>query len=259
MRPSFPRRFLLAGLAALSLVAIPLRAAADEVVVFAAASLGTALDRISAEWTGDTGEELLISYAGSSALARQIEQGAPADIFISASSDWMDALETSGDIRPETRRDLLGNTLVLIAHGSDAPEVEISAQLDLSGLLGDERLAMAMVDSVPAGMYGKSALTALGLWDGVQAKVAQGDNVRAALTLVEQGEAPFGIVYATDARASDMVSIIGTFPADTHAPIVYPAALTTQGDNPAAEAFLSYLTTDAARAIWQAEGFAVLN
>lgn len=253
------RRSLLAAIATFSLVAAPVRAAADEVVVFAAASLATALDRIAADWTTATGNQTVISYAGSSALARQIEQGAPADLFISASTDWMDALESSGDIRPETRRDLLGNRLVLIAHGAGLPKVEINPELDLSGLLGDERLAMAMVDSVPAGVYGKAALTALGLWDGVEAKVAQGDNVRAALTLVEQGEAPFGIVYATDAAASDAVSIIGTFPADSHAPIVYPAALTAQSENPATEAFLSYLGTDDARAIWQDEGFAVFD
>jgi molybdate transport system substrate-binding protein len=259
MQSRLLRSSFFAALAAVTVLALPLRAAAEDVTVFAAASLGTALDRIAAEWTAETGNTTTISYAGSSALARQIEQGAPADIFISASADWMDALETGGEIRPETRRDLLGNTLVLIAHGTGAAPVEIGPDLDLSALLGDGRMAMALVDSVPAGVYGKAALTALGLWDSVEAKVAQGDNVRAALTLVEQGEAPFGIVYATDAAASENVTVIGTFPAETHAPIVYPAAVTAQSQSPVAKEFLGYLGTPGARAIWLDEGFTVFD
>lgn len=254
------RRPLLASLMALTLTlsALPLRAAAD-VTVFAAASLTTALDRVAAAWTQETGQTVTLSYAGSSALARQIQEGAPADIFISASTDWMDALAASGDLRADTRRDILGNTLVLIAHGKDAAPITLDATLDLPALLGDGRLAMALVDAVPAGVYGKAALTHLGLWDAVAPQVAQADNVRAALAFVARGEAPLGITYATDAAAEDNVTIIGTFPADSHAPITYPAAITAQSDAPKAADFLTFLSSDTARAIWQDAGFTVLD
>lgn len=252
------RRPVLATLMALTLAAVPLRAGAD-VTVFAAASLTTALDRVAAAWTAQTGQTATLSYAGSSALARQIQQGAPADIFISASTDWIEALAASGDLRPGTRRDILGNRLVLIAHGPDAPPVTLDATLDLPALLGGGRLAMALVDAVPAGVYGKAALTHLGLWDAVAPQVAQADNVRAALAFVARAEAPLGIVYATDAAAEDRVTVIGTFPADSHAPITYPAAITAQSDSPQAHAFLAFLASDSARAIWQDHGFTVLD
>lgn len=229
-------------------------ALAQQVTVFAAASLTDALDRIAADWSGETGHDVVMSYAGSPALARQIQAGAPADLFISASTDWMDALEASGDIRPGTRRDLLGNSLVLIAHGPARP-VTIDAELDLPGLLAGGRLSMAMVDSVPAGVYGKAALTHLGLWDAVAPMVAQSENVRTALAFVARDEAPLGIVYATDAVRQADVSVIGTFPHESHAPITYPAALTAQSDNPEAQAFLDYLASDAARAVWSEFGF----
>lgn len=256
------RRPVLAALAALLLaplgaVAQPRPAAADQVTVFAASSLTTALDRVAALWTAETGHAVTLSHAGSPALARQIQQGAPADIFISASPDWMQALDASGDLRAGTRRDILGNRLVLIAHGRDAAPVTLDATLDLAGMLGDGRLAMAMVDAVPAGVYGRAALTALGLWDSVAPKVAQADNVRAALVFVARGEAPLGIVYATDAAVSDNVTVIGTFPADSHAPITYPAAITAQSDSAVAGEFLAFLSSDKARAIWQDFGFTV--
>ncbi len=244
-------RFLATLAFVLSLAAAP-AAAADRITVFAAASLKTALDRIAADWEG---AEVVLSYAGSSALARQIEAGAPADIFISASPDWMDALAGQGLIRPETRVDLLGNSLVLVRHGAGAAPVEIGADFDLLAALGDGRLAMALVDAVPAGIYGREALTALGFWDSVAARVAQADNVRAALALVALGEAPLGIVYATDARAEPRVSVAAVFPADAHAPIVYPAALTAEAD-PDSAGFLAYLQSEAARAVFAAEGFA---
>lgn len=253
-----PRRTPLLALLALTLLALPLRAAAD-VTVFAAASLTTALDRVAAAWTDQTGQRVTLSYAGSSALARQIQQGAPADIFISASTDWMDALAASGDLRADTRRDILGNTLVLIANGKDARPVTLDATLDLPALLGEGRLAMALVDAVPAGIYGKAALTHLGLWDATAPQVAQADNVRAALAFVARGEAPLGITYATDAAAEDNVTVIATFPADSHPPITYPAALTAQGDSPQAQDFLTFLSSDTARAIWQAAGFTTLD
>jgi len=245
-----PDRLALA--ACMALIASP--ALADDVTVFAAASLTDALDRIAAQWSEETGQMAVMSYAGSSALARQIQQGAPADIFISASEDWMDLVQASGDIRPDTRRDLLGNSLVLIAHGNAAP-VTIDRNLDLPGLLNGGRLSMAMVDSVPAGIYGKAALTSLGLWDEAAPLVAQSDNVRAALAFVARNEAPLGIVYATDAAVQDEVSIIGTFPADSHDRIVYPAAMTAQSSSDQAQAFLDYLSSDKAREIWRSFGF----
>lgn len=244
-----------ACLAALVLIVAPFRAAADEVLVFAASSLTTALDRVAEVWTARTGNAAVISYAGSSALARQIGQGAPADIFISASADWMDEVASSGDLREGTRRDITGNALVLIAHGRDVPPVTIGADLDLVAMLGDGRLSMALVDAVPAGVYGKAALTALGLWDGVAPLVAQSDNVRAALAFVARNEAPLGIVYATDAAAEDDVTVIGPFPPESHPSIVYPAAITARSDSPVAGDFLDFLTSDAARAIWHDFGF----
>ncbi|MEH6721124.1 MAG: molybdate ABC transporter substrate-binding protein [Aurantimonas endophytica] len=259
MRKALPRRAIVAALAVVGIALAPIKAAADEVVVFAAASLTNALDRVAAGWTAETTHAAVISYAGSSALARQIQQGAPADIFISASVEWMDAVADTGDLREGTRRDLLGNTLVLIAYGRDVPPVTVDANLDLAGMLGDGRLAMALVDAVPAGIYGKAALTSLGLWDGVAARVAQTDNVRAALALVARNEAPLGIVYATDAAAEDDVSVIGTFPAASHAPIVYPAGITAESKSPVAADFLDYLGSDAARVIWEAEGFTVIE
>lgn len=246
----------LALVASLVLVAIPLRAASGEVTVFAAASLTDALGEVAEAWAAETGHHAVLSFGGSSALARQIQQGAPADIFISASADWMDTLEASGDLQAGSRRDILGNTLVLIAHGDRAP-VAIDQNLDLAGMLGEGRLAMALVGAVPAGVYGKAALSALGLWDSVAPQVAQADTVRAALAFVAQGEAPLGIVYATDAAAEDGVSVIGTFPEASHPPITYPAAITAEAASPVAAEFLDYLGSEPARAIWEAAGFGV--
>jgi molybdate transport system substrate-binding protein len=257
---TFRSRQAVAGaLTALTFFSAPSTAAADEVTVFAAASLTNALDRVAEAWTAETGHTAVMSYAGSSALANQIQEGAPADIFISASVDWMDAIAASGDLREGTRRDILGNTLVLIAHGRDVQPVNIDERLDLVGMLGDERLAMALVDAVPAGIYGRAALTSLGLWDSVEPLVAQSDNVRAALAFVAQNEAPLGIVYATDAAVEDNVTIIGTFPAGSHDPITYPAGITAQSESPVAQEFLDYLTSDTARTIWQEFGFSVLE
>jgi molybdate transport system substrate-binding protein len=244
---------------ALALSCLPASARADQITVFAAASLTPALDRVAAAWGAATGHGVTLSYAGSSALARQIQQGAPADIFIAASSDWMDALTASGDLRADSRRDILSNRLVLIAHGRNLPPVALDDSLDLPALLGEGRLAMALVDAVPAGIYGRAALTALGQWEAVAPRVAQADNVRAALAYVARNEAPLGIVYATDAAASDQVSIIATFPADSRPTITSRAALTAQTTNPAAAAFLTYLTTPAARTIRAAAGFLPLD
>jgi molybdate transport system substrate-binding protein len=231
-------------------------ASADEVVVFAAASLKTALDPIAADFQTATGHRVTVSYAGSNALAQQIIQGAPADIFISAAVNWMDEVERNA--LTTTRKDLLGNRLILIAHGKDAPLVEITPQLDLAPLLNGGKLSMAMVDAVPAGQYGKEALHSLGLWDAVAASVAQSENVRAALALVAQGEAPLGIVYATDATAEDNVTVLGTFPPDSHKPITYPAALLTNAQDDADRAFFEALSSSEAAAHFSAQGFTVL-
>lgn len=251
------RRAALVALTAVALAFAPLRAAAEGVLVFAAASLTGALDAVAADWTNRTGQAVTVSYAGSAALAAQIRQGAPADIFISASRDWMDVLDQAGELRPGTRHDILGNRLVLIAHGRGVPPVQIDPSLDLPGMLAGGRLSMALVEAVPAGIYGRQALEALGLWDGVAPHVAQSDNVRAALAFVALGEAPLGVVYATDAAAADNVTVIGTFPQGSHDPIVYPAAITAEAANPEAQAFLDHLTANTARAIWARHGFVV--
>lgn len=255
-----PTRLCLAAL--LGTLAAP--ALADEVVVFAAASMKTALDVVAADFTASTGHQVTISYAGSNALAKQIIAGAPADIFISAAVNWMDEVEKAGLVAAGTRSDLLGNSLVLIGHGKDAAAVTIAPGFDLAGLLGPEgaepqKLAMALIDSVPAGQYGKAALQSLGLWETVAPSVAQADNVRAALALVATGEAPYGITYATDAAAEDNVTIVGTFPADSHPPIRYPAALLTGAADDADRAFLAALSADAADRVFAAEGFTLLD
>jgi len=250
------RRLLAVSALAIGLAA---PAMADEVVVFAAASMKTALDAVAADFQTATGHTVTISYAGSNALAKQIIEGAPADIFISAAVNWMDEVEKAGLVADGSRTDLLGNTLVLIAHGKGAAPVAIASGFDLAGLLGDNKLAMALVDSVPAGQYGKAALESLGVWPAVEPLVAQSDNVRAALALVSTGEAPLGIVYASDAAADDNVTVVGTFPADSHPAIVYPAALLTGAADAADRAFFEALSSDAADARFAAEGFAILN
>jgi molybdate transport system substrate-binding protein len=251
-----PRGLALATLIAATLAA-PLRA--EEGVIFAAASLKTARDEVAAGFEASTGHSVTISYAGSGQLAKQIIEGAPADIFISAAETWMDSVDQAGLVVPGQRRDLWGNDLVLIAHGTGASPVEIGPELDLAALLGGGMLSMAMVDAVPAGQYGKQSLEALGLWDGVAPFVAQSENVRAALALVVTGEAPYGIVYASDAVAGDDVTVVGKFPKTSHAPITYPAALLTEAADAADRAFFDALSADAADATFAAQGFKILN
>ena len=229
------------------------QAALADVTVFAAASLKTALDQIVADWTAQTGTAVTLSYGGTPALAKQIAEGAPADVFLSASTAWMDDLQDKALIKEASRRDLLGNSLIMVATGKAEP-VTIDATLDLTGLLEGGRLSMALVGSVPAGQYGKEALESLGLWAAVEPSIVQSENVRAALHLVALGEAPLGIVYASDAIAEPGVTVIGTFPEDSHAPIVYPGALTATASAEAA-AFLDHLSDPAARAVFQANGF----
>jgi molybdate transport system substrate-binding protein len=240
--------------------AMPLKpaSAADKVVVFAAASLKNALDNVNAAWKAETGKEATVSYAASSALAKQIESAAPADIFISADLQWMKYLSDKKLIKPGSEIELLGNRIVLIAPKDSKAEIAIAPGFDLAALLGDGKLAMADVKAVPAGKYGKAALEKLGVWASVEGKVAQAENVRAALKLVSIGEAALGIVYQTDANAEPGVKVIGTFPADTHEPIVYPVGLTMESKNADAEAFVKFLQSAKAKELFEAEGFTFL-
>ena len=260
MDGSMRRRGLL-GLA-LASAAVPLAMARGEdanLVVFAAASLKNALDEVAIGWSKEGGKPMpRISYAASSALAKQLEQGAPADLFVSADIDWMDYVAKKGLIRAETRVDLLGNKIVLIAPRDSKVAIAVKPGFDLAKALGDGKLAMGNVDAVPAGKYGKAALQKLGAWDGVKDKIAQADNVRAALVLVARGEAPLGIVYSTDAAVEPDVKIVGTFPDDSHKPIIYPAAVLESSKSPDAVPFLDYLKGPKARPAFEKQGFTVL-
>ena len=239
------------------LAGVPARAA-ERVNVFAAVSLKTALDGIAAAWTEETGLDASLTYAASSALARQIEAGAPADVFISADRDWMAYLTARGLAASGDVVTLLGNQIVLIAPKDSPAETRIEANFPLARLLKDGRLAMGDVKAVPAGKYGKAALENLGVWASVEGRIAQAENARAALKLVATGEATLGIVYATDARAEPAVKVIGQFPADSHQPIVYPAVVIAASSNPGAAAFMAYLQSAAARALFEVQGFTYL-
>jgi molybdate transport system substrate-binding protein len=230
---------------------------AAPVTVFAAASLTDSLKAVADAYKTRTGASVTLSFGASSTLARQIEQGAQADIFMSADTDWMDYLEKGGHIAGGTRKNLLGNQLVLVAASDARPVPRIVPHFDLAGALGDGKLALADPSSVPAGKYGKAALTALGVWDSIAPKVAAAENVRVALEYVARGEAPYGIVYATDARVAPSVHVVGVFPENTHPPIVYPAALTKTA-SPAARNFLTFLNGAEARAMFEKAGFTVL-
>ena len=250
------RRLLLAALMA---IAVPASAKAQDLLVFAAASLKTALDEIKAGQSIVPPAQVKISYAASSALARQIEAGAPADLFLSADLDWMDYVERKKLVKPGTRSTLLGNRIVLIAPADSKASVKIAPGFDLVGLLGkDGRLAMADVNAVPAGKYGKAALEALQVWPSVQTRLAQGENVRATLLLVARGEAPAGIVYASDAAVEKNVRVLDAFPASTHPPILYPAAQLSDSRHPQAAAWLSNLRSAAAKAVFAKNGFTVI-
>ncbi|WP_037317195.1 molybdate ABC transporter substrate-binding protein [Ruegeria halocynthiae] len=253
---SHARRLVITALVLGVLALAPLRAGADGVLVFAAASLKTALDEIAPAFTQQTGYEVTLSYAASSVLARQIQLGAPADLFISANEDWMDVLQEQGRINATSRVDLLGNGLVLIGATGQIPLDQIDPGFDLKAALDGGYLAMALVDAVPAGIYGKAALQNLGLWQDVRDQVAQTDNVRAALALVATGAVPLGVVYRSDAMVEDRVQVVAPFPADLHPPIVYPAAATVSA-RPAALALLEYLQSGPAQAVFIAQGFSL--
>lgn len=224
-------------------------------LVLAAASLQESLTAAADAWAARGHPKPVLSFAASSALARQIESGAPADLFISADEAWMDDVAKKDLIKPETRRSFLGNRLVLIVPASKPGRVAIMRNFPLSRMLGASRLAMADPDSVPAGKYGKAALIKLGVWNGVETKVASAENVRAALALVERAETPFGIVYETDAKASKQVRIAGYFPASSHPPITYPVAVLKAATSPDAEAFRRYLISSPGKAIFMRYGF----
>jgi molybdate transport system substrate-binding protein len=233
--------------------------AAEKVTVFAAASMKNALDAANAEWAKESGKEAVVSYAASSALAKQIEGGAPADVFISADLDWMDYLAKKNLIKADTRSNLLGNSIVLVAAKDKVKPVDIKQGFDLAGLLGDGKLAMGEVKSVPAGKYGKAALEKLGVWSSVEGKVAGAESVRAALALVSRGEAPFGIVYQTDVNADPGVAVAGTFPADSHPPITYPIAILSESKNADASAYLDFLKSEKAAHFFTEQGFTILK
>ncbi|SDW72479.1 molybdate ABC transporter substrate-binding protein [Lysobacter enzymogenes] len=232
---------------------------AEPLTVFAAASLKESLDEAAAAYQKQTGQAVRASYAASSALARQIEQGAPADLFFSADLDWMDYLQQRQLLVDASRRNVLGNTLVLIApKDSKAKAPALKPGVDLRPLLGDGRLAVALTASVPAGKYARAAFEKFGVWEQVQPRLAEGENVRAALMLVARGEAPLGVVYGSDAQAEPKVRVLATFPADSHAPIVYPVAVVKASAHPGAAKFAQWLRGKQAAAIFRRHGFAPL-
>jgi molybdate transport system substrate-binding protein len=222
--------------------------------VFAAASLANVLADIDRAFSARTGIRVTSSLAASSVLAKQIEAGAPADVYFSADLQWMDYLQERGLLRTGSRRDLLGNSLVLIAQQSSSLRVSIGPGFDLARLLGRGRLAVADPDSVPAGIYAKEALGRLGAWSRVEPRLARAENVRAALEYVARGDAPLGIVYRTDALVEKRVRIVGVFPAGSHPPIVYPVALTRRA-SAAAQRYVAFITSADARPIFRTWGF----
>jgi molybdate transport system substrate-binding protein len=247
-------RFLLA----LCLLLAPLAARAQELTVFAAASLTDAMKDVSAQWAKDGHQPLRLSFGASSTLARQIEQGAPANLFASADEKWMDYLADKKLIVADTRKDLLGNDLVLVVPADKPQHVTIGPGFDLLGLLGPNgRIATGDPAHVPVGLYAEQALKKLGMWDAVQPRLARTDDVRGALLLVERGEAPAGIVYATDAAVSKGVMVAGVFPANSHDPVSYPFAVVKAGDTPEARALMTFLAGPDARAIFDKRGFKV--
>jgi molybdate transport system substrate-binding protein len=230
-----------------------------KLIVFAAASLKDALDEVNAAYQHQKGQETATSYAASSTLAKQIEAAAPADIFISADLDWMDYLAKRNLIKPETRANLLGNRLVLIAPADSTVKLAVGPDFALAQALGNGRLAIADPTGVPAGKYGKAALEALGVWSSVADRLAPAENVRATLALVARGEAPLGIVYQTDAASDKTVKIVGSFPENTHPPIVYPIAVVATSTNPAAPGYIAFLKSPVARPIFEKQGFTMLQ
>ena len=236
----------------------PALAQDKSLTVFAAASMKNALDEVDAAYTAKTGVKVVASYAASSVLAKQIEQGAPADVFVSADTDWMDYAIGKKNINEPTRVNLLGNSIVLIApKDSKIDKVTIGQGFDLAKLAGDGKIATGDVKAVPVGKYAKAALEKLGAWTAAEAKFAMAESVRAALALVARNEAVLGIVYSTDAKVEPGVRIVGTFPADSHPPIIYPVAATTTAKTEAAD-YLAFLRSSVAKTILEKYGFTFL-
>lgn len=254
------RKPTLTVLALLIPLASPALAQGRGPLVFAAASMKTALDAIALKYAAEGKPAPVISYGSSGTLAKQIQGGAPADLFISADQKWMDVLAKDGAIDLATRETLLGNTLVLVEPADAGASLRIEKGFDLAGALGaDGKLAVCTVAACPAGIYGKEALEKLGVYKAVEPKLAQADNVRAALQLVARGEARFGIVYGTDAKAEPKVKVVGTFPESSHTPIVYPVALVKGSKNPDAAGFEAYLHSPEAKAVLTGQGFTLLG
>lgn len=251
-------RFICLFLTFAMVVQMPI-ANAEKVTLFAAASLKESVDEVGRQFAAASGTKVVVSYAASSALAKQIEAGAPADLFVAADSEWIDFLDARHLLAPGSRANLLSNRLVLIAPVSSAATLKIAVGFDLSAALGKERLAIANPDAVPAGKYAKAALQALGIWPSVAGKLARAENVRAALALVSRGETPFGIVYRTDAMADKGVRVIDTFAAELHRPITYTLALVATSQSAAARALMEYMKSDQTRSTWEKYGFTVLK
>jgi molybdate transport system substrate-binding protein len=248
------RRWILAGV--LSLLAASAGAAAEPkpVLVFAASSLTNVVDELAQAFTAQSHVPVKASYAASSVLAKQIEAGAPADVFFSADTDWVDYLERHRLLKPGTRRDVVANRLVLIAPADSSLQLKIAPRFDLAGVLGQGKLATGDPDSVPVGKYAKAALEKLGAWDAVSSHIVPAENVRAALAFVARGEAALGIVYETDAKAESRVKVIDVFPPDTHPPITYPIALTA-GANRDAVKLVAFVTSESGARIFRKYGF----
>jgi molybdate transport system substrate-binding protein len=257
------RRFVTLLPAALAALLLGLPAAAQEkkdseLLVFAAASLTNVLGDLSTTWEKSAGVHVKLSFAASSVLARQIEAGGRADVFISADQEWMDYLQSRGLVNKPTRHNLVGNRLVLIAPADSKVQLKIAPGFPLAAALGGGRLSTGDPDTVPVGRYARSALVSLGLWDEIQDRLVRADNVRSAMMFVARGEAPLGIVYTTDALIDPKVRIVDTFPANTHAPITYPGAV-MQGARPEAAAFLTFLASSQAAETWKRFGFLELK
>lgn len=232
---------------------------AESVNVFAAASMKTALDDAAKLWKTQSGKDVVATYGASGTLARQIAAAAPADIFISADLAWMDDVAKKNLIKPESRKNLVGNNLVLVGAAGSELKIELAKDSNLAASLGSEKLAVGDVKSVPAGKYAKSALEYLGLWASVEPNLVMQENVRSALALVARGEARLGIVYGSDAVAESKVQVIASFPEASHEPIVYPVALIAASINPDAQPFLDFLFSNEAQLIFKTNGFTLLE
>ena len=251
---NFMRRCLLAAIFVATLPGVAADKSSPELTVFAASSLTNVMEELSAAYTRATGVPVRLSFAASSALARQIESGARADVFFSADIEWMDYLQSRQLIGSSSRRDVVSNSLVLIAPADSKVRLKIAPNFPLAKTLGLGRLATGDPDSVPVGRYARAALTKLGVWNDVANRLVRTENVRTALVYVDRGEAPLGIVYATDAFVDKKVRVVDTFPADSHPPITYPIA-TTKVAKPGAAAFVDYVRSPAADAVFKKYGF----